>query len=157
MYTIGAAPRISGRGALGAGEGLRTVGGGIGLAATLDGGLGDITINKNIGLASPVTEKLTAVKKANNTDFWVIAHDALDGFLVYSVTNAGINSTPIISKAGTIDIFCFNLGVGYVKASADGSKLSQAVSNNFTVDILNFDNVTGIVTNNFSFIRLSAH
>jgi gliding motility-associated-like protein len=118
---------------------------------TLDGGLGDITINKNIGLASPVTEKLTAVKKANNTDFWVIAHDALDGFLVYSVTNAGINSTPIISNAGTIDIFFSNLGVGYLKASADGSMLSQAISNNATVDILNFDNVTGIVTNNFSF------
>jgi gliding motility-associated-like protein len=122
---------------------------------TLDGGLGDITVNKNISLASPVTEKLTAVKKANNTDFWVIAHDALDGFLVYSVTNAGINSTPIISNAGTIDNIFGNLGVGYLKASADGSMLAQAVSNNSIVDVLNFDNSTGIVTNNFSFTSIS--
>lgn len=41
----------------------------------LDNGLGGITNNKNILLFSPIAEKLTAVKHANNNDIWVISHD----------------------------------------------------------------------------------
>lgn len=118
---------------------------------TLNGGLGDITAAKNIFLATPVTEKLTAVKKANNVDFWVIAHDASNTFLVYSVTSAGVNTAPVTSNAGTLDNVIGNLGVGYLKASSDGSKLAQAISNNSVVDILNFNSATGIITNNFTF------
>ncbi|MES2591379.1 MAG: gliding motility-associated C-terminal domain-containing protein [Bacteroidota bacterium] len=115
----------------------------------LAGGLGDVTTNKNIPLASPVTEKLTAVKNANNIDIWVIAHDlTTNAFLVYSVTSAGVNTTPIISNAGsTPGIF----PIGYLKASANGSKLAQAISSTNSVDILNFSNITGLATSDFTF------
>jgi gliding motility-associated-like protein len=116
---------------------------------TLDGGLGDVTAIKNIPLATPVTEKITAVKKANGTDFWVIAHDfSTTAFLVYSVTSTGVNTTPVISNAGSVD----NLyGVGYLKASTDGSKLVQAIDFINIVDVLNFNNLSGVVTSDFSF------
>jgi gliding motility-associated-like protein len=115
----------------------------------LDGGLGDVTAVKNIALATPVTEKITAVKKANGIDFWVIAHDfSTTAFLVYSITNAGVNNTPVISNAGSVD----NLyGIGYLKASTDGSRLVQAIDFINIVDVLNFNNLSGVVTSDFSF------
>lgn len=117
---------------------------------TLAGGLGDITANKNVPLTAPVAEKITAVKKANNIDIWVIAHTfTTDTFFVYSVTSAGVNNVPLISTAGTSDLSL--TGVGYLKASADGSKLVQALSNISTVDVLNFNTSTGAVSSNFSF------
>lgn len=122
---------------------------------TLAGGLGDVTVNKNIPLATPVTEKLTAIKKANNVDIWVIAHDfANDAFLVYSVTSSGINLTPVKSNAGSVDGMT---GIGYLKSSTDGSKLVQAINSTNTVDVLNFNNVTGIITNAFSFTPTFSH
>lgn len=117
---------------------------------TLAGGLGDVTAVKNVALATPVTEKVTAVKHANNVDLWVIAHDfTTTQFFVYSVTSAGVSTVPIISNAGSIDAVPY--GIGNLKASADGSKLVQCIYTN-TVDILNFDNATGIITNDFSFV-----
>jgi len=115
----------------------------------LDGGLGDVTEVKNIALATPVTEKITAVKKANGIDFWVIAHDfSTTAFLVYSITSAGVNNTPVISNAGSVD----NLyGIGYLKASTDGSRLVQAIDFINIVDVLNFNNLSGVVTSDFSF------
>lgn len=115
----------------------------------LDGGLGDVTEVKNIALATPVTEKITAVKKANGIDFWVIAHDfSTTAFLVYSITSAGVNNTPVISNAGSVD----NLyGIGYLKASTDGSRLVQAIDYINIVDVLNFNNLSGVVTSDFSF------
>lgn len=117
---------------------------------SLASGLGDVTSNKNIPLATPVTEKLTAVKKANNIDFWVIAHDfTTNAFLVFSVTSAGVNVTPITSNVGTVDNSSF--GIGYLKASSDGNKLVQAIWTQGNIDILNFNTTTGAVTLDFTF------
>lgn len=118
---------------------------------TLAGGLGDVTVNKNILLATPVTEKLIAVKNANGIDIWVIAHDfTTDTFLVYSVTSSGVNTTPITSNAGTID-GSSTKGAGYLKASPNGSKLVQAIRGKGVVDVLNFNDTSGLVTLDFSF------
>lgn len=115
---------------------------------SLSGGLGDVTANKNISLASSVTEKIIAVKKANNNDIWLIAHDLkTDTFLVYSITKEGINKIAVKSNAGTID----SQGTGYLKVSFNGSKLVQALHGVQKVDVLNFNNVTGLVTTDFTF------
>jgi gliding motility-associated-like protein len=117
---------------------------------SLAGGLGDVTSTKNVLLSTPVTEKITAVKKANGIDFWVIAHDfASTEFMVYSVTSAGVNITPILSNAGTVDN---TYGVGYLKASSNGSKLVQALWLIGQIDVLNFNSTTGVITNDFSFM-----
>jgi hypothetical protein len=116
---------------------------------TLDGGLGDVTAVKNIPLATFVTEKITVVKQANGIDFWVIAHDfSTNAFFVYSVTSTGVNSNPVISNAGSLDSFA---GVGYLKASSDGSKLVQALYYVGIVDVLDFNATTGVVTLDFTF------
>lgn len=116
----------------------------------LDGGLGDITATKNILLSTPVTEKLTAVRKANNVDCWVLAHDlTTNAFLTYSVTSSGVNTTPIISNAGSVDTSGY--GIGFLKASTNGSKLVSTSSYTNWIDVLNFSKATGLVTTDFTF------
>jgi gliding motility-associated-like protein len=118
----------------------------------LDGGLGDITSIKNILLSTPCAERLTAVKKANGIDYWVIAHKLLTNtFLVYSVTNSGVDTIPVSSIAGSLEND-INGGVGYLKATPDGHKLAQAVCLRGKVDVLYFNKYTGVISLDFTFI-----
>ncbi|NER16777.1 T9SS type B sorting domain-containing protein [Spongiivirga citrea] len=117
----------------------------------LDGGLGAVTSQKNIQLATPVMEKLTAVKHRNGRDVWVIVHGWPNtDFQAYLVTDAGVNTTPIISNVGADISTQFNFTgeytLGYLKASPDGRKLAIAHFNT-TVELLDFNNETGIVSN----------
>lgn len=115
---------------------------------TLSGGLGDITSTKNVLLHTPCSEKLTAVKNANNSDFLVIAHESNNNqFLVYSVSASGVNPSAIASNTGSV---C--KGFGYLKASTNGKKLVNAINGNSSkaIDILNFNTATGIVSLDFT-------
>ncbi len=123
----------------------------------MDGGLGGIVVSeKNIMLQADVTEKITAVRHANNTDVWVITHERnnniFDSFLINST---GINLTATKSTAGT----AHPLGggsVGYMKASPNGMYLACAVSapGNF-VDLFNFNSTTGAVTHKCKYDNIS--
>ncbi|MFY9308604.1 MAG: gliding motility-associated C-terminal domain-containing protein [Bacteroidia bacterium] len=114
---------------------------------SLAGGLGDVTATKNVQLAPKVTEKITAVAKSNG--IWVISHEyTTNTFLAYSVTSAGVNTTPVTSSAGTVNT---SAGYGHLKPSPDGKKLVQANWGMGIVDVLNFNPATGIVTSDFSF------
>ncbi len=113
---------------------------------TLDNGKGDIEL-KNQQLVTPVCEKITAVKHCNGKDIWVIAHLWYsDAFYAYLVTSSGISSTPVISHSGRVLSGDIEYTVGYLKASPDGSKLAAA-HNKVGLDLFNFDNVTGTVSN----------
>ena len=116
---------------------------------TLSGGMGDVTYNKNISLSTNSSEKLCAVKKENNFDYWVIAHELNSSvFLVYSITSAGVNTSPVTSNAGSI---VPKWGIGYLKASVNGRNLAQAIyGQSGAVDVLKFNNYTGIISDNFS-------
>lgn len=112
----------------------------------LAGGLGDVEI-KNRPLQSPVCEKITAVKHCNSRDVWVIVHAYnSDQYYSYLVTDTGIRA-PVISSAGLFvsDIQNFYV-IGCLKASPNGKKLAAA---HFAqgVDLLDFDNTTGVVSN----------
>ncbi|HEY1872552.1 MAG TPA: hypothetical protein VGG71_15925, partial [Chitinophagaceae bacterium] len=101
---------------------------------TLNGGLGDVTSNKNILLYAPSTEKLTAVRDANGIDIWVITHSWGDnGWQVFKVDCHGVNNTPVKSNAGSSYTYTYNNpnasqglpiwnegSVGCLKASPDG-------------------------------------
>jgi gliding motility-associated-like protein len=102
-----------------------------------------------------VTEKITAVRKANNIDFWVIAHDfSTNKFLVYSVTGSGINSSAITSNAGSVGVH----GAGYLKASANGDKLVQVqCCAQTTADVFSFNNINGLVTLDLTFNTPFSH
>lgn len=117
----------------------------------LNGGLGGV-VSKNVPLSNPTTEKLTAVRHANGTDYWVLTHGwRNDEFLAYLVTAAGVSATPVISKVG-LDLANpyrgrSNTNVrGYLKASPDGTKIGichQLVG----AELLSFDAGSGIVSN----------
>jgi gliding motility-associated-like protein len=113
----------------------------------LNGGLGDVTSNKNILLLSPATEKISAVKQNNCEDFWVVIHKyGNNSFYAYSITSTGISLTPVISNVGTTISNVPNRTIGYLKFSPDGKKL---ISSNYqqNVELYDFDNATGIISN----------
>ncbi|WP_445908781.1 PKD domain-containing protein [Yeosuana sp.] len=111
---------------------------------TLNSGFGDITSNKNILLFSTVNEKVTAIKKSNNSGYWVVSHKHnSDEFLTYEVTAVGVNLTPIVTPVGSNTGF-FNI-TGQIKISPDNSKL--AVARGGEVQLFDFDADNGIISN----------
>lgn len=119
---------------------------------TLQKGLGDIA-KKNNFLVSPVSEKLTAVKHRNNTDYWVIAHKwNSNSFNAYLVTAAGVSRQPVVSTVGTPHKGQNQEAIGAMKVSPDGKKLALALwrdSNKF--EVFDFDNKTGRLSNPIGF------
>jgi gliding motility-associated-like protein len=124
---------------------------------TLDNGKGDVEI-KNVPLTQNSVEKITAVRHCNNKDIWVLAHDtASNGYYAYLVDGAGVNSTPVISHTGSVLTGLPRITtpridssfLGYMKASPDGKKIAAAHWN-VNVDVSDFDNATGVVSNTTS-------
>ncbi len=114
---------------------------------SLNGGLGDVTV-KNVQLITPVTEKLTAIKRANNIDVWVVVHGwNSDAFHVFKITPAGVNTTPITSNVGSIHGGTFTFAHGYMKASQDAQKLACAIRGGLKTELFDFDNINGTVSN----------
>jgi len=119
----------------------------------LNNGNGDV-INKNVALAYPVCEKITAVKHQNGRDIWVIAHEwNSNNYLAYLVTDTGVVKQPIISGTGTSHTGNDLNTSGYLKASPDGRNLAVAIYYSGIVEICNFNNNTGITSNPMTFTR----
>lgn len=114
----------------------------------LENGLGAVTNNKNVLLANPTTEKVTAVQHSNGKDIWVITHEAEnDAFLAYLVNSEGVNMIPIKSNVGlNLRNRNGNNNIGYLKASPNGTKLGIAHWK-AGVEVLDFDNTTGRISN----------
>lgn len=110
---------------------------------------GEVVV-KNIKLIDRVSEKVTAVKHQNNKDFWIISHEwNTDSFYVFLLTDTGLSS-PIIQEIGTghYDIGPHgNNAVGYMRASPNGSKLALVLQVNEIIEVYDFDNLTGIISN----------
>tara|TARA_B100000809_G_scaffold266457_1_gene329274 strand:- start:8857 stop:12120 length:3264 start_codon:yes stop_codon:yes gene_type:complete len=122
---------------------------------TLNGGLGDVTANKNILLHTPTGEKLAAIKHCNNQDIWVVTHDVSSSvFRNFLVTSAGVNVTPVISTVGIAES---SIGVGQLKASPDGKKLAAVYNGIDRHELYDFNANTGIITNPLLFPQITAH
>ncbi len=119
------------------------------LDLNLNGGNGDITSIKNVLLKSPVTEKISAISHANGTDLWVVTHAWNNNdFLSYKITETGVNTIPIVSSVGSIHTGSTSNSIGYLKMSPNGEKIAIAKwSNNSFVEVLDFDDTTGLVSN----------
>lgn len=120
---------------------------------TLNGGAGKVIVKNQVLSPPPVTEKMTAVRHCNGQDFWLLNHNCNSNvFNAYALTAAGINTTPVISAAGTIHQ---NLSVGNaeaagpMKASPNGKKLAVVITSDSLplLEVFDFDNVSGIVSN----------
>jgi len=115
------------------------------------GGLGDaVSSALNSPLITPVCQKLTAVKHKNGHFFWVIAHEwNSDKFYAYLVTNAGI-APPVVTAIGSYQgggSADDKNAVGYLKASPDGTRLAQAVTQKKLIELFDFNNETGVISN----------
>lgn len=120
----------------------------------LAGGLGAIIPDqKNMLLYTPVSEKVTAIRHTNGTDFWVVSHKLQsDQFISYLVTQAGVNATPVTTAIGDFHDqggFSTTVGArGCLKASPDGTKLACAKNQgNQGLELFDFDKASGVVSN----------
>ena len=120
---------------------------------TLNGGFGDVA-SKNIFLFSPVNEQLNAVHHCNGKDIWVTSHQLHSNkFYSYLVTNAGIDTIPVISAIGSIypSFYPNCVTAGELKFSPNGKKLATAggtCSYAFHIaELFDFNNQSGIISN----------
>jgi gliding motility-associated-like protein len=112
---------------------------------SLNGGLGDVTLNKNIPLHSPASEQMKAVTHCNGTDIWVISHSATGNvFYAYLVSSTGVNTTAVTTSIGTGLGSIFD-GMSYLTCTADGSRL--ALANGTSFELFDFDNQNGKLCN----------
>ena len=118
---------------------------------TLNGTMGDVLPgNKNTLLFAPNEEKLTAVRNATSTGYWVIAQEkSLNNWYAYEVTAAGVNMTPVISTTGPNARPDNSLGA---KFSPDGTMLASqnGCTGNAELTLYDFNNATGQLTYRWS-------
>ena len=109
-----------------------------------DNGLGDI-IQKNIPLPNKTTERITAVRKFGDENFWIIIREHNNPvFYSYRISAGGVDLQPVVSNVGISDL---STDQGYLKASHRGNKLALATSSICTIEIFDFDNKTGSICN----------
>lgn len=116
----------------------------------LNNGFGGGTSQWNTPLLTPVCQKLTAVHHQNGKDVWIITHEwNSDRFYSFLLDSTGLSS-PVVSSVGVIQGGGFSNqtnAYGYMKASPDGSKIALAVSGNNNVELYDFDNASGAISN----------
>ena len=107
----------------------------------LQNGEGQVTTKNNTLLLA--TEKVAATKHSNGIDYWVASHST--GTTTYSVRKIyaeGISS-PVITNIGSTH----NTAIGYLKFSPNSQKLACAIYDEDIIDIFDFDNSTGTLSN----------
>ncbi len=114
----------------------------------LDDSLGGVT-EKNILLFESTTERITSVKHDNDYGIWVIGHEwESSRFRSYLITPDGINtSNPVISDVGVYHGDSLLFGKGYMKVSPEGNKLAVCIQGMDLIQVFDFDNETGIISN----------
>ncbi|MBK8846188.1 MAG: T9SS type A sorting domain-containing protein [Bacteroidetes bacterium] len=115
----------------------------------LNGGLGDV-VTKNVNVVpGPVAEKLTACKHANGIDFWVSVHGNANAvYHTVLVTAAGVQ--PALSQ--TIGAGLTGIWTGGMSFNGNGTKLAMSTYDMHTMELIDFDNATGVFSNPASYI-----
>ena len=96
-----------------------------------------------------MTEKLTAVQQLGTTNFWIATHKwGTAEFYVYNLSSAGLQATPVISNVGIVHSDTQqNFTYGQMKFNVCGNKIALAAGYLDTVEVFDFNNATGIVSN----------
>ena len=105
------------------------------------------------------SEKITAVEHADGASYWVLTH-FMDKFYAFRVDNSGVNTSPQETQiAPLINYTGYRRnGIGYMKASPDGTKIAVAHRQNGNTEgqtanatgsvwIYDFDNSSGTLSN----------
>ncbi|MCC6369529.1 MAG: T9SS type A sorting domain-containing protein [Bacteroidia bacterium] len=120
---------------------------------SLASGNGSVTIKNASLYAGACSEKLTATKHCNGTDYWLLA--VCGGSLSsYSLTALGVSTVAVVTPSANINLATIGYGLkGCMKLSPNGRKLalcsytiipfSGGTSKAFLYD---YDNITGLVS-----------
>ncbi|MCK4568910.1 MAG: gliding motility-associated C-terminal domain-containing protein [Bacteroidales bacterium] len=107
------------------------------------GGIANLNVNL---IPAGMDGRLTAVKHANEKDFWLITHRwGSDEFCAFLVTSGGVNTNYVSSMTGSVHSGDNNL-MGFMKASPDGSRLAVSLYGSSIVEFFDFNTETGKVT-----------
>lgn len=121
----------------------------------LEGGLGAVT-RKAVPVPVPIgdgrlTEKLVAVRHANQQDYWIVVHGWNSNvFASFLLTAAGLAPAPLLSAGGSVHQGGGNArhdynAIGYLKASPNG-RLLVSVQESGPLELFDFNYGTGIVS-----------
>ena len=112
----------------------------------LASGQGSVTIKNASIYSGNCAEKLTGTRHCNGIDTWIVIHEGLlsTNFRSYLLTSTGLNITPVISGVGAVPT---NQYLGSLKISNNGKKLGCVSYQSPNVELFDFDNSTGIVSN----------
>ncbi len=111
----------------------------------LNGGLGDvISGQKNVFLFSTTSEKLHVVPTADGCGYWLLTHDNPGNtFFAFKLTDSGFQTTPVSSSGGGTQ----GNGAGHMKVNRQFDKLALGDFFSATIELFDFDNTTGVVSN----------
>ena len=112
---------------------------------SLSAGMGDVNGSKNIQLFPSACEKVTAILHQNSTDFWIVSRlENSNTYHAYLLTSSGLNTVPVVTNIGAV----LNGTGGYLRGSPDGSRIAAVFCwNNVAVELYDFNNSTGILSN----------
>jgi hypothetical protein len=130
---------------------------------TANGGNGDV-IAKNQSMPYQVgiepaglAEKITAIPKTGGIGFWLVAHGAREtsgNFYIWDVSCSGANSGILPAKVQAIGTPCVDSyliddanTLGYMKISRQGSTLAYAATRQGYVEVFNFNQTNGTLSN----------
>lgn len=118
---------------------------------TLNGGFGQV-IQKNIPLVDSTTEKIIALKGANEREYWVVTQlYNKSRYHAYKIDCSGISTTPVISNAGLP--VSGTVSYGYMTPNRRGDQIASIVTDTSffglpeRVELLDFDPLTGLLSN----------
>lgn len=117
-----------------------------------DSGFGAVVV-KNAFVEDDVLEKLAAIRHCNKRDVWIVIQKwNTDKYYSYLLTTTGLNPVPVISNAGLVITGQPNNAIGTLKFSSKGDKLIACHAFDYDiVQLMDFDNQTGIISNSVEF------
>jgi len=113
---------------------------------TSNAGNGDVVV-KNVLIHARTSEKLTASQHCNGVDWWVISHDLGSTlFRAVLLTSTGVTSTVTSSTTTALNLASAG-SIGCMKVNQQGTKLASAFYSLNRLSIFDFNNSTGVVSN----------
>lgn len=116
---------------------------------TMNGGLGGVLFKDSVLFNSPCTEKITAIKHSNGTDFWIVGHEYnTSNYLAFQVSATGVNTAPVVTSIGKVHGDpSYASAVGELKASPNGQKIASVTLSLPNIELFDFNKTTGALSN----------
>ncbi len=114
----------------------------------LNGGLGDVVAaQKNVPVLANNTEKVVPILHGDGTNIWIVTHEnGNNTFRAYLLTPVGFQTTPIVSSVGSSYTGGSDF-LGQLTVNKQGNRLAVALYSAGKIELLDFNNYLGFVSN----------